>query len=402
MDVPMHERANGNRVWVSAVLVAACAAITACDPGREGVAYVRQADGDIGDPIPNVELTFIAEDGSGVHRVTTEAAGAYEISLEQGRYVVTATHPDFADYTTSPGFVVVEGGSKGTFNVFLREPRATTVFVVRHAEKIHPDSNAAETPLSAEGAARAVALSRTLDEVGVTGIYSTPTVRTEGTVGPLADVFAIPIANYTDPAALAAEVLAQHRGDVLAVAGHSNTVAAVVAAFGAPIPQGSIGDYDNLYMVTVPESGTAGVVNLQYGEDTTPDIAKTEVTSTTVLLVEADAAAASSQANRFEHVLRKSAPSVLAVEPGLGTLDALATSTGLAVETLSGPPAAAVANLVGQHPGQVIVVALGAASLGATLEGWGATPPISFNGDVGPLVAVTLLPDGPVVRYLRY
>jgi len=402
MDVPMHEKTSGNRTRFAALLIAASLGMTACDSGREGVAYVRQSDGDIGDPISNVELSFIAEDGSGVHRVSTEPAGTYEISLDEGRYVVTATHPDFEDYTTSPGFVVVEGGSKGTFNVFLREPVATTVFVVRHAEKIHPDSNAAETPLSPEGAARAVALSRTLDEVGVTGVYSTPTVRTEGTVGPLAEVFAIPIENYTDPAALAAEVLSQHRGDVVAVAGHSNTVAAVVAAFGAPIQQGSIGDYDNLYMVTVPESGDPGVVNLQYGEDTTPDIAKTQVAATTVLLVEADAAGASAQSARFEHVLRKAGPSVLAVEPGLAVLDGLAGSTGLTVQTLSGNSAAAIADLVSDNPGEVLVVALGSAGLTAALEGWGATPPVSFNGDVGPLIAVTLLPDRPVVRYLRY
>ncbi len=376
--------------------------LAGCESGRQGVAFVREADGDIGNPIPGVALTFIAEDGSGVHRVTTGVEGEYEMPLESGRYVVTATHSNYADYSTSPGFVVVESGGMESFNFFLREPMATTVFVVRHAEKIHPDSNAAETPLSGEGMARAVALERVLDEVGVTGLFSTPTVRTEGTLGPLAEKFGLDIVNYTNPEGLVEDVMANHRGDVVAVAGHSNTVGQVAAAFGGQIEQGSIGDYDNLYMVTVPENGDVSVVNLQYGEDTAPDTPKTQVASTTLLLLESDPAGAGGQGTRYEHALRNAGVTALVSEPGLGTLDALSNSTGLPVQPLSGDVATAVGDVAAQHSGGVLAVALGSAGLASALESWGAPPPVSFNGDVGPLVVVTMLADGPLVRYLRY
>jgi hypothetical protein len=50
------------------------------------------------------------------------------------------------------------------------------------------------------------------------------------------------------------------------VAGHSNTVPAIVGALGAPQPA-EICDagYDNAFVVTVPASGPASVVRLHYG-----------------------------------------------------------------------------------------------------------------------------------------
>jgi broad specificity phosphatase PhoE len=136
----------------------------------------------------------------------------------------------------------------------------TTVFVLRHADR-------ANGSLSVAGQARAQKLVHVVGEAGVTAIYSTQTTRTEQTAQPLATHLSLSIDPYTDPQDVVAQVFADHRGEVVFVVGHSNTVGLIVEEFGAdPIDAIAGDEYDNLFVVTIPGNGKARALHLNYGE----------------------------------------------------------------------------------------------------------------------------------------
>jgi len=148
-----------------------------------------------------------------------------------------------------------------------------TIFVVRHAEKGTDDPQ--DPSLSEKGVLRAVSLARLLGSAGVTHLFASEYQRTRQTLLPLAeaaghDVHVVPA---RDPRALISALDNLPRNSVAVVAGHSNTVPALVAALApaAPLvrkPEAlalSEDDYDRLYVITqwAPERG-ASVVELRY------------------------------------------------------------------------------------------------------------------------------------------
>jgi len=156
----------------------------------------------------------------------------------------------------------------------------TTVFLVRHAEKVDPadpefaGASPDDPPLSASGVARAEELARTLGRVGITTIYSSPYERTRATVRPLAARLGLEITEHpaADVAELAERIRAANRGGVVVIAGHSNTVPALIEALGAGSvpPIEDAWEYDNLYIVTVEAAGRARVSILKYGAASDP------------------------------------------------------------------------------------------------------------------------------------
>ena len=94
--------------FILGILICSIVILIGCE-GYKGRAFERKPDGSIGPTIAGVEITFVSEDGSSTHTVTTNNAGHYKINLIPQRYVVTATHPDYHDYSSAPGFSVVTG-----------------------------------------------------------------------------------------------------------------------------------------------------------------------------------------------------------------------------------------------------------------------------------------------------
>ena len=142
----------------------------------------------------------------------------------------------------------------------------TTALVVRHAERA---AVGADPPLSADGQARAETLVHVARDAGVVAVYATEWLRTQQTVQPLADHLGLPVTmvNALDVEDLGDQVLADHAGEVVVIAGHSNTVPDIVEEFGAdPIPAIAESEYDNLYVVTDYRFNRAKVLHLNYGE----------------------------------------------------------------------------------------------------------------------------------------
>ncbi len=156
------------------------------------------------------------------------------------------------------------------------QPGATTIVLVRHAEKATDDPR--DPSLSAAGQKRAEALASVLEAADVKAAYSTQYKRTRATAEPLAKRLGLsiverPITGEASAYArdLAREVLAQQAGKAVLIVGHSNTVPDLVQAFsGAVIAPLTEAEYDHLFIVVVPPSGAARLFKTRYGSASPP------------------------------------------------------------------------------------------------------------------------------------
>jgi broad specificity phosphatase PhoE len=154
---------------------------------------------------------------------------------------------------------------------------ATTVVLVRHAEKAATPAN--DPSLTPDGEARARALADALRDADVQSIYVTQYARTQLTAAPTArqagiDLTVIRIQSSAMSAAAGvdaniratAERIRANPGESALVVGHSNTIPAIITALGAPDP-GPIGenDYDDFFVVTLREGRAPTLVRARYG-----------------------------------------------------------------------------------------------------------------------------------------
>lgn len=155
---------------------------------------------------------------------------------------------------------------------FFESQATTTMIFVRHTEKA---SEPADDPgLTPEGQRRAAELARQLVDAdvvaGIDAIYSTPYRRTLETAQPTADALGLEINRY-DPAdneAVLATILRAHKGKIILVVGHSNTVPTLIADLGASkkVPAIAEYEYDNIYVISIPWFGKTKTIRLRYGE----------------------------------------------------------------------------------------------------------------------------------------
>jgi broad specificity phosphatase PhoE len=157
---------------------------------------------------------------------------------------------------------------------FFELQATTTVIFVRHAEKaLVPADNPG---LSDAGKRRAAELARQLVDadvvpgLGVDAIYSTSYRRTEETAQPVATALGLPIIPYdaANTETIIDEIVKEHKGKIVLVVGHSNTVPALIGNMGASknVPVISEHEYDNIYVVSIPWFGKTKTIRLRYGE----------------------------------------------------------------------------------------------------------------------------------------
>lgn len=149
----------------------------------------------------------------------------------------------------------------------LRYPK--TVILVRHAEKA--DNDPRDPDLSAAGVARAQALARMLEHADVTHLYATEFRRTRQTLEPLSLLSGAGIQTVParDPRAVVSAIEQLPRNSVAVVAGHSNTIPALVVALAKGTEPFTLGesDYDRLYVVTrVDSSGKSTLLEIRFGK----------------------------------------------------------------------------------------------------------------------------------------
>jgi len=159
---------------------------------------------------------------------------------------------------------------------FFELQATTTVIFVRHAEKALVPTD--DPGLNEAGKRRAAELARQLVDAdvvaGVDAIYSTSSRRTEETVQPVATALGLPITSYdaSNTASIMDEIVREHKGKIVLVVGHSNTVPALIGNMGASkkVPEIDENEYDNIYVVSIPWFGKTKTIRLRYGAPYVP------------------------------------------------------------------------------------------------------------------------------------
>ena len=159
---------------------------------------------------------------------------------------------------------------------FFESQATTTVIFVRHAEKA---AEPADDPgLTPAGQRRVAELTRQLVDAdvvaGVDAVYSTPYRRTEETARPVAEALGLPVNSYdaADTEAIMENIVRDHKGKIILVVGHSNTLPALIGNMGASkkVPPIAENEYDNIYIVSIPWFGKTKTIRLRYGEPYRP------------------------------------------------------------------------------------------------------------------------------------
>ncbi|HKU74966.1 MAG TPA: phosphoglycerate mutase family protein [Pyrinomonadaceae bacterium] len=159
------------------------------------------------------------------------------------------------------------------FTTFSRP--VTTIILVRHAERYNIEPGNQDPELTPEGLQRAEEIARVFGETGINAIYATQYKRTQQTVKPLADRTGVAVrllqSNQTDE--LVNQLQTTNRGQTVFIAGHNNTVPAIVSTLsGETYPTIPESEFDNLYIVTIYRFGKAKVVKMKYGKASTQGV----------------------------------------------------------------------------------------------------------------------------------
>jgi broad specificity phosphatase PhoE len=142
----------------------------------------------------------------------------------------------------------------------------TTIFLVRHAERT--DGGEKDPGLTSDGAERARLLRDMLRSVELGAVYSTDTRRTRDTAQPTAESHKLEVSLYDhkDLPGFAARLMKEHRNETVLITGHTNTLPPLIRELGVKKEiDVTDAEYDNLFMIMIPESGEPRFLHLHYG-----------------------------------------------------------------------------------------------------------------------------------------
>lgn len=139
----------------------------------------------------------------------------------------------------------------------------TTVVLVRHGERV---SESRDAELSAAGQARAERLAAMLAGAGLDAIYVSEARRTQQTAEPVTRLTGVEarVVPAAEHGSLLRRLKWRHRGDVVLVVGHSNTVPVIAGGLGAPIGVIEADEYSGLWVITYSRLRGTRLLALRY------------------------------------------------------------------------------------------------------------------------------------------
>lgn len=91
---------------------------------------------------------------------------------------------------------------------------------------------------------------------------------------PVAEALNLPIIPYDamNTETIIDDIVKAHKGKIILVVGHSNTIPELIANMGASkvVPPIDEDEYDNIYIVTIPWFGKTKTIRLRYGAPYVP------------------------------------------------------------------------------------------------------------------------------------
>ena len=150
---------------------------------------------------------------------------------------------------------------------------ATTVILVRHAERATNNPQDPNPGLTPAGQERARELARLLSGRHVAGVIATQYARTQLTGQPTAEAAHVVIDTVpatrdaqAHAAAIAQLIRTRYAGKTVLVVGHSNTVTKIIAALGGPaLADICDNTFGNLFTLTIPAQGAPALDRGHYG-----------------------------------------------------------------------------------------------------------------------------------------
>ncbi|MBN1238632.1 MAG: histidine phosphatase family protein, partial [Gammaproteobacteria bacterium] len=144
---------------------------------------------------------------------------------------------------------------------------------VRHADTDRTMAEGGDPPLNEQGQARAELLADFLQDVdvvaGVDAIYASEALRTQQTAEPLARRLELDVgvADHHDYAGFMEDVLREHKGEIVLVVSHSDTIAPLIEELHGSknVPEMAPDEYDNVYIVSIPWFGKVKTLRVRYG-----------------------------------------------------------------------------------------------------------------------------------------
>ena len=112
----------------------------------------------------------------------------------------------------------------GFFSCNYGDKRCTSVYLIRHAEKIRTDKNEKDPLLNKNGLLRTQKWSEIFEKIEIDKILSTNTKRTISTVIPTSDKKKLKIEIYKPEDISYEAFLKENKGKKVLIVGHSNTI----------------------------------------------------------------------------------------------------------------------------------------------------------------------------------
>lgn len=161
---------------------------------------------------------------------------------------------------------------------FFESQATTTIIFVRHAETAQSPSG--DPGLSEAGASRVAELTRQLLDAdvvaGIDAVYATPLRSAQETARPIAEALDLPINAYAadDTEAVLDTILDNHKGKIILVVAHKDTLPVLIANLGASknVPPIAEGEYDNIYIISIPWFGKTKTIRLRFGDPYSPPL----------------------------------------------------------------------------------------------------------------------------------
>ena len=102
--------------------------------------------------------------------------------------------------------------------------KCTSIYLIRHAEKIRTDENESDPLLNKSGFLRAIKWSEVFEKIEIDKILSTDTKRTISTVIPTSDKKQLKVEIYRPEEISYESFLKENKGNKVLIVGHSNTI----------------------------------------------------------------------------------------------------------------------------------------------------------------------------------